>query len=642
VSIVILCHLHVDLLVNCIASLDRHLPDAPGSETIVLFNGTPTNERGRARGMLGGARILESDVNLGFAAGNNRAVRDARGELLVFLNDDTEIREGWLEALVTTAENRPDAGAVGSRIVYPDGRLQEAGSIVWSDGSTRGVGRGLAAEVRRYEYLREVDYVSACSLLVRRELFEQIGGFDERFYPAYNEDVDLCLGIKARGRRVLYQPRSVVVHHESQTGGDAKTFLILRGRKLVVEKWGPTLAELPDPTLDEGLVELAVHRARRSPRRLLIIDDRLPDPGAGSGFGRMLEAIRELSGVGYAISFHPTDNARGDRAELTDLGVEIVAGDLLEHLQRPANWFDVAIVSRPHNFGNVAVLRRYQPQCALIYDAESLFHRRLEREAELLAAQEHPNAAQTRADAALARELESEIVRAADRLVSVSAVEAAELRAIEGACPVDVIEPLAAGTEITPAPFERRRGIVFVAGWLAPYPSPNSDGLEWLVAEVLPHVAARLPWVRLSVSGSQPHQQLLPLASPSVRFVGHVENLAELYNGARVAVVPARYGAGIKIKAVEALQHGVPVVATGIGAEGVDGADGPGVSIADDPRVFAEHLAHLLDDRERWSAARAATEAVYRRKRAVARPSWPVIVETALMEKNSGSVALHG
>jgi GT2 family glycosyltransferase len=642
VSVLIVCHRRVDLLARCLQSLRRNLGDAVSSETIVLFNGTPEADRERVRDLLRGAVTLVSSVNLGFGGGNNRAAAQAQGEYLALLNDDVEVQPGWLEPLVETAERHGDAGAVGSRILHPDGSLQEAGSVVWSDGSSIGVGRGLPPGARRYDYVREVDYVSACSLLVRRSTFEQLGGFDERFFPGYNEDVDLCFGIRRLGQRVLYQPRSVVVHHESQTGSESKTFLILRGRARLREKWGEELARQPEPRPGDPLaVELAIHRARRSPRRLLVVDDRPPTQGMGSGFGRMLEAMRELAGAGYALSLYPTSTADGDRRELQDLGVDVVERDLVSHLASPGCLYDAAIISRPNNFLAARPVRRFLPYAPIIYDAEALFHRRLEREAELLRERDPQTAAARSAEARRTRLLERRIVRDADRAVAVSSVEADFLRSVPGHCPVEVVEGFSRQTMITPYSFGQRQGALLVAGWLAPYPSPNSDGLEWFAEHVLPLVAGRLPWAKVSVTGAGAYEQVGHLEAPGLRFLGHVEDLHGVYARTRVAVVPVRYGAGIKNKAIEALQHGVPVITTSVGAEGIPGAGGPALSVCDDPVAFADRLEALLDDRGAWESARAATADLVSRWREARTRSWPEIVETALKEKTVDRVALR-
>lgn len=641
VSILIVSHRQVDKLVRCLASLRQHISTDVAYEALVLFNGTPVADRERVRPALEADKVIANGVNLGFAAGNNRLAAHARGEFLVFLNDDTEVQPGWLEALVEATDAHSGVDAVGSRILHPDGSLQEAGSVVWRDGSTVGVGRGLPAGSRRYDYLREVDYVSACSLLVRRSTFERLGGFDEQYFPGYLEDVDLCLAIRAQRGRVLYQPRSVVFHHESQSAADAKTFLILRGRSILRSKWGHELERRAEAKpWDPKALELAVHRARGNPRRVLVIDDRLPDPGGGGGLGRALDAIRELSAAGYAISLYPSIDASGDRSTLQDLGVDVVEGDLIAHLSEAQVLYDAAIVSRPNNFHFVRRLRWLQPQCAVIYDAEALFYRRLEREAVVLRDSHPQRAATAELQARGYRKLESRIGRSVDRIVAASPVEADALKQTSPRCPVAVIEGRSLDARFTERTFASRLGMVLVAGWLAPYPSPNSDGLEWFLEHVLPLVKERLPWAQLRVTGRSPHEQLTSHEGPWVQFVGHVRDLGELYDSARLAVVPMRFGAGIKNKALEAVLHGVPVVATTVGAEGVPGAGGLGVSVADDPEVFAQRVLALLTDRRAWETARATLRELNVDNRSGPGQSWPASVEATLKEKTPGSIAV--
>ena len=118
----------------------------------------------------------------------------------------------------------------------------------------------------------------------------------------------------------------------------------------------------------------------------------------------------------------------------------------------------------------------------------------------------------------------------------------------------------------------------------------------WFVQKVLPLIRARIPWVRLRVTGQDPPPELLRYASPNLVFEGHVGDLAKFYDEARVAIVPVRFGAGVKLKTIEALQYGVPTVTTAVGAEGIDIHQTGALAITDDPAEFALNVAILLDD----------------------------------------------
>src|SRR5207302_1718578 len=151
------------------------------------------------------------------------AVAGLRISILIVCHRHVALLAGCLESLRRNLNGAVDVETIVLFNGTPEAEREQVRDLLEADRIivspvNLGFGRGLPPGSRRYDYLREVDYVSACSLLVRRATFEQLGGFDERFFPGYNEDVDLCLGIRRLRQRVLYQPRSVVVHHESQTG----------------------------------------------------------------------------------------------------------------------------------------------------------------------------------------------------------------------------------------------------------------------------------------------------------------------------------------------------------------------------------------------------------------------------------------
>ena len=212
VSIVIPTYGNVAYALACLESIARNPPRASFEVLLVEdASGDPRIERLRA---VRGLRFLRNDANLGFLRSCNRAAQLASGEYLHFLNDDTEVTAGWLDALLGTFQ-LVECGIAGSKLLYPDGRLQEAGGRVRDDGREERIGRYDDPARPEYNEMREVDYCSAASLLLPRRLFLDLGGFDERYAPAYYEDLDLALRVRGSGRKVYYQPASVVIHHES-------------------------------------------------------------------------------------------------------------------------------------------------------------------------------------------------------------------------------------------------------------------------------------------------------------------------------------------------------------------------------------------------------------------------------------------
>jgi GT2 family glycosyltransferase len=439
VSIVILTRHDSQRLARCLTALAR-LPDPVSREILVLLNDADEDVRAMFEERAGSVRVLESGVNLGFSGGCNLCAAAATGRYLAFLNDDTQVEPGWLQALVEIADHDPRVGAVGSCVLYPDGTIQECGSIIWRDGSTMGLGRGERPESLGASFVRRVDYCSACSLLVRREAWNAVGGFCEDYFPAYYEDVDLCLSLRALGYRVLYTPRSRVRHEEGGSSDPGfRIFLHRYQRVRFRRRWGHVFEEFePSNPGSAAAIRRAAFRARGCPRRLLVVDDRLPDSTIGSGFGRMWDAVVELSEADYAVSVWPAAGISEIVSELGLLGIETISGPLETHLLEPSVLYDVVVLSRPHNFERYeAIVREYQPQSVLIYDAEAVYHRRIEGHVNLVA--EGPHAAGLADHVQKMRALETGLRARADFVTCVSPAEEAFFRSTEGTAPVSLV-----------------------------------------------------------------------------------------------------------------------------------------------------------------------------------------------------------
>jgi O-antigen biosynthesis protein len=228
------------LLERCLERLATVGAGAVAFETIVFLDGAGDEEVSRLRERVRGARIEASSVELGLAGALNRARANARGEFLVSLHDDAEIEPGWLEALVEAADDDPGAGAVGSLILRMDRRVQAAGRELLPSGVTR---PAWGRSVRDLDRVHVVDQSGSASLLVRATTWDELGGADERYYPVYYVDVDLCVAILARGQRVLLAPRSVIRHHQGASTYRAfARFVHGRNREMFRAKWGEIVA----------------------------------------------------------------------------------------------------------------------------------------------------------------------------------------------------------------------------------------------------------------------------------------------------------------------------------------------------------------------------------------------------------------
>ena len=280
-SIVICASRNAGNLRDCLASLESGCEGVAG-ETVVVLNGADDAVTALVRDEVRGATVIEAPLNIGFAAGNNVGRSAARGEHLVLLHDDAVACPGWLAPLVETADAHPEAGAVGSLALWPDGRVQAAGAVIWRGGEWTIAGDGDPPDAHRE--LRAVASTSGCGLLVRTADFDAAGGFDHTLYPAGWVDQTLLLSIRRLGRAVLLDPRSRLVHRRSRAvgrDGEYRSWVYERNRTRFLERFSSDLAVLPPKPDDPGELAGAMaeaHRRLDADWRRLTSEPREPPP----------------------------------------------------------------------------------------------------------------------------------------------------------------------------------------------------------------------------------------------------------------------------------------------------------------------------------------------------------------------------
>ncbi|WP_303636481.1 glycosyltransferase [Stenotrophomonas tuberculopleuritidis] len=596
VSIIIPVYNHVDHTLACLRALAAHPPAAP-CEILVVDDGS-SDATAQWMPQISGLRYEVRAHNGGFIEACNDGVSRARGRYVVLLNNDTVPQPGWLDALLETFSSVPGAGLVGSQLLYPDGRLQESGGVIFSDGSGWSYGRFEAADDPRFASLRDVDYCSGAALMLPRALWQQLGGFDTRYKPAYYEDTDLAFRVRAQGLRVLVQPASRVVHDEGTSNGTdtrsgVKAYQV-RNQGIFAARWAAELAGHPAPGAVPSPALLL-----RGRRQVLILDEEVPRPERDSGSLRQVNLIRLLLQGGAHVVFVPTRREHGGAATeaLQRMGVEVwyapflegVAGWLRTHGAR----FDVAMLVRHHvAHACLPLLKRYAPQARTVFDTVDLHYLRERRGAQVAGdAGLLRNAEHTRAS-------ELAVMGQCDITVLVSAAEREQLLADAPQVRVELISNLhdVAGAG---APFAQRHDLVFVGGFRHP---PNLDAMEWFIAEVFPIIRARLPQVRLHCIGANAPDALLARAAaqPGVEMHGFVEDIVPYMDGARIAIAPLRFGAGVKGKINLSMAHGQPVVGTTCAVEGMHLQAGEDVLVADDAAGFADAVVRLYQDPQLW------------------------------------------
>ncbi|MGV6852992.1 MAG: glycosyltransferase, partial [bacterium] len=545
-----------------------------------------------------GIKTHKNEQNLGFVGSCNKGLEFAEGDFVVYLNNDTTVTKGWLDALINTFTEHKDVGLVGAKLVYPDGSLQEAGGIIFHDGSGWNYGRNENPDDPRFNFVRETDYCSGAAIMARRDLLNKLGGFDQRYSPAYYEDTDLAFQIREQGLRVVYQPASVVVHYEgvscgTDTSSGLKKYQLVNQQKFL-ERWKHELAQQFSP--EQG-AELA--RERHVKGRVLICDAVTPTPDQDSGSVRMVNIMRILKELNYAVSFIPENHSKSGKytRNLQQMGIECLYQPFfkspLEFFQSRGSDFDLIILSRHYVAEQyIDLIKQFSPRAKILFDTVDLHFLREQRFAEL------ENSDKLRKRAEQTRQQEMKIANACHKTLVVSPIEVEVLA--EQAPQLDV-SVLSNVHEVYGCQndFSSRRDIMFVGGYQHP---PNVDAVLYFVEQIWPTVHAALPELKFRIIGSKMPDEIRQLeGQEGLEVVGFVELLEPELNQCRLAIAPLRYGAGVKGKVNMSMSYGQPVIATPIAVEGMHAQHEHDVMVADNPEDFAKCIIRAYQDEELWN-----------------------------------------
>jgi GT2 family glycosyltransferase len=598
VSIIIPVYNKFNYTYNCLKSI----LDCTGDEVsyeIIIADDLSHDLTVQIKEAVSNINVVRATENIGFLNNCNNAAKHAKGKYILLLNNDTQVQENWLLPLVELIEKDISIGAVGSKLVYENGMLQEAGGIMWKDASAWNYGRMSDPALPEFNYVKEVDYISGASLMVRRGIWEKLGGFDGSFAPAYYEDTDICFSIRKLGYKVMYQPDSTVVHFEGISNGTnikggLKRYQAINQKKFF-DKWKNLLESEYPPN---GMDPFHARDRSRNKNTILFIDHYVPMYDKDAGSRAVYHYIQLFVDLGYNVKFIGDNYYRHEpyTTVLNQLGVEVLYGNYYFKnwqlwIRQNSDYINIVFMNRPHISCKYVDFLKQFPKIKIAYWGHDLHFLRENREYEITKDSKLVKSSEKW------KKIEFDIMEKANVSYFFSQVEINIIKSISAdvnarAIPINIYKNI----KKKDTPFRERKDLLFVGGFSH---TPNVDAILWLCGEIMPFVKAKYPDIKLNIVGSNVPEKVIKLESETVIVKGYVtdDELQSLYDSARISVVPLRYGAGVKGKIIEAIYNQLPVITTPIGAEGILNAETV-MLIKDSADGFAGEIIRLYNDFE--------------------------------------------
>lgn len=595
VSIIIPVHNKFELTYHCLASLI--LSDNRCTYEVIVIDDCSSDQTKKIKDIVRNVKVIVNESNLGFLRNCNKAAKMAKGRYLVLLNNDTEVGNRWLDEMLDVFQRFDKVGAVGAKLTYPDGKLQEAGGVIWDNGQPWNLGRNCNPFAPEWNYVRQCDYLSGAALMLPKPVWDEVGGLSDEFAPCYYEDTDLAFKVRAAGYRTMYCPHSEVIHFEGMSHGRDTSKGFKKYQAINAPKFA---AKWVDSYLHNGHegTDLWRNKERGVRFRALVIDYATPEPEKNAGAYAAVQEMRLLQAHGFKLTFVPENLAHFGKytIDLQKMGVECIHAPFYvsveDLLQKRGNEFDLVFITR-YNVAEryIDLIRKYTRAKVLFNNADLHFLRELRA----WLAKGHNDLSGPLAT----RDRELGLMRKVDAILSYNETEHAVIAShnlrIDNIFKCPWVLPAHGHT----TPFEKRQGIAFLGGYRH---HPNVEAVEFFVQKVMPLLKAKRKDIQFHIYGSHPPKDFDIYEDDNIVVEGFVETLDQVFENCRLFVAPLLSGAGIKGKVLEAMSWGVPSVLSPVAAEATGLSNGISTLIAETPAEWVEAIIGLYDDEKKWQA----------------------------------------
>jgi GT2 family glycosyltransferase len=596
VSIVIPFYNEVEITINCLWHLKKHLTSKFPYE-IILINDNSTEAIKFSE--INGIKLINNSENLGFLRNINKGIKEAKGEYIYILNNDTEVKKGFLEELFYVFNNFKNVGAVGSKLINIDGTLQEAGAVFLTKGRIKQIVKNKKNDAPEINYINKVDYCSGASLLFKKQKDNgELNQFDTDFVPAYFEETDFCFSLKyEQGKDVYYTPFSEVVHfdgvsYNSKKSKKIKQELFETNKVKFFKKWKAQIEDIKASTISERVHELYSKSIAFYSKQVLEFDKE-------SGANRFNEIIKSCISNNIHVSLL-VKKAAIDSSYVRHyrrLGVQVYYKNksqksFKKFIKNEIANLGISWFYGPNSFkSHYNLVKKTCNQSLIVYDMIDIHHLRFERAYEI----EPSNYYKKRIKKY--KNLEINSCKKADIIIAISESEKNYISKLGFSEKVKLISnihsiklPINSITK-----FEDRKDLLFIGS----KHHPNIDAVMYLYESIMPKVWEVNASIQVHIVGGV-GDLISTISDKRFIFHGYVSDVSNFFNNSKLMVVPLRVGAGVKGKIGHAFEYHLPVVTTGIGAEGMALSNNESALISDDELSFSKSIIELYSNKKLW------------------------------------------
>ncbi|QQQ27499.1 glycosyltransferase [Chryseobacterium indoltheticum] len=599
VSIIIHNVNDVKLLLNCLYYIEKF--DRNILKEIIVINSKSNDETQKYLEKIKRIIIIGHEESIGLTKSINLAIENAKGKFIYLLDSHVLVQENYLSRLIEVFNTKENVGSVGSKMISIDNTIIEAGNLVFENSEIVELGKSEAIDAPQFNFLRKVDFCAGSLLFRKTKENGDLNLLNENFSSPYFAEADFCLKLKKEENQdIYYHPLSEVVCFDNSFKAENNT-----DRKVFADHWNSYF-------INKKYVksEKINYNAHYKTPNFLFLEENMPKPDQDSGSRRFMEIIKILQRNGHHIVLavkHFDETKDSDYITyFQNAGVEICRDyvnaqnkivKVEDQVVNTLSYVDVIWIFRPLGFNHwYNLLKDKISGQKIIYDMVDLHYLRLERENNYI----DVVTKEREKEISFFKEKEYAGMNISDAVISISDEEKNTVS--ENGVKKDkifTVSNIHKPVENIPLSFPEREGLLFIGGYNH---LPNIDAVKFLHNQIMPLVWAKNNQIKIFILGPDfPADLKEKYHSDRFQILGYQETVDFWFENSRVFVAPLRYGAGVKGKIGQALEFKLPVITTGIGAEGMSLEDAKTALISDEnPQNFADKILELYDNENLW------------------------------------------